>query len=417
MQKHRKITRRNAQTIPADMDVRTSKEHLVTRERSLQANEFKFFRKTLRTFGFWHPEQATVYERVIYPVLVSGVFIVMLLFHSIYLIIALVGHAQTIGGKLNYDFIVDLASRLTVDVLSWLGHFFTVKYFRSRDMEQTLLNMNLHRNYSHEISKIKRGLGRILVASILANVFVAVLTFYNTFWLDTNLKSNATVTVTLDILALSLNYIYIPFNFFLIPVSLSLTWLMYLLCATSKLRLQQLRLELLHWNKPVEDAIHHYHQMYDVKVKKTSSNLKLLFISHNIIMVFLAPQFFYLCVEVGKKEVNFHFAIFFVLFVETLISWIAPLYFTERLRSNEALFQIEVNKLCPGYMQEVLSIEEEEFEQHESTFKVRSEVIKFLSYLKERQSGLIIGNYEFQLRISMWSLYLGVMVFFLKILV
>lgn len=399
------------------MDLESSKENLVTSEPSLLADEFKFFKKTLRIFGFWHPEQATVYERAFYPALVSGVFIVMLVFHSIYLIIALVGHAQSVGGKLNYDFIVDLASRLTVDVLSWLGHFFTVKYFKSRDMEQTLLNMNIHKNYSVDISKIKRRLGWILVASILANVLVAVLTLYNSFWLDTNLKSNTTVTETLNILALSLNYIYVPFNLYLIPVSLSLTWLMYLLCATSKLRLQQLRLEFLHWNKPVEDAIYHYHQMYDVKVRKTSSNLNLLFISHNVIMVFLAPQFFFICVEVGKKEVNFHFAIFFVLFMETLISWIAPLYFTERLRSNEALFQIEVNKMCPGYMREVLSIEEDDFEPNERTFQARSEVIKFLSYLKERQSGLIIGNYEFQLRISMWSLYLGVMVFFLKILI
>lgn len=399
------------------MDLESSKENLVTSEPSLLADEFKFFKKTLRIFGFWHPEQATVYERAFYPALVSGVFIVMLVFHSIYLIIALVGHAQSVGGKLNYDFIVDLASRLTVDVLSWLGHFFTVKYFKSRDMEQTLLNMNIHKNYSVDISKIKRRLGWILVASILANVLVAVLTLYNSFWLDTNLKSNTTVTETLNILALGLNYIYVPFNLYLIPVSLSLTWLMYLLCATSKLRLQQLRLEFLHWNKPVEDAIYHYHQMYDVKVRKTSSNLNLLFISHNVIMVFLAPQFFFICVEVGKKEVNFHFAIFFVLFMETLISWIAPLYFTERLRSNEALFQIEVNKMCPGYMREVLSIEEDDFEPNERTFQARSEVIKFLSYLKERQSGLIIGNYEFQLRISMWSLYLGVMVFFLKILI
>lgn len=399
------------------MDLESSKENLVTSEPSLLADEFKFFKKTLRIFGFWHPEQATVYERAFYPALVSGVFIVMLVFHGIYLIIALVGHAQSVGGKLNYDFIVDLASRLTVDVLSWLGHFFTVKYFKSRDMEQTLLNMNIHKNYLVDISKIKRRLGWILVASILANVLVAVLTLYNSFWLDTNLKSNTTVTETLNILALGLNYIYVPFNLYLIPVSLSLTWLMYLLCATSKLRLQQLRLEFLHWNKPVEDAIYHYHQMYDVKVRKTSSNLNLLFISHNVIMVFLAPQFFFICVEVGKKEVNFHFAIFFVLFMETLISWIAPLYFTERLRSNEALFQIEVNKMCPGYMREVLSIEEDDFEPNERTFQARSEVIKFLSYLKERQSGLIIGNYEFQLRISMWSLYLGVMVFFLKILI
>eukprot|EP00112_Aurelia_sp_Birch-Aquarium-sp1_P008889 Seg1991.4 transcript_id=Seg1991.4/GoldUCD/mRNA.D3Y31 product="hypothetical protein" protein_id=Seg1991.4/GoldUCD/D3Y31 len=284
------------------MDLESSKENLVTSEPSLLADEFKFFKKTLRIFGFWHPEQATVYERAFYPALVSGVFIVMLVFHSIYLIIALVGHAQSVGGKLNYDFIVDLASRLTVDVLSWLGHFFTVKYFKSRDMEQTLLNMNIHKNYSVDISKLKRRLGWILVASILANVLVAVLTLYNSFWLDTNLKSNTTVTETLNILALSLNYIYVPFNLYLIPVSLSLTWLMYLLCATSKLRLQQLRLEFLHWNKPVEDAIYHYHQMYDVKVRKTSSNLNLLFISHNVIMVFLAPQFFFICVEVGKKE-------------------------------------------------------------------------------------------------------------------
>ena len=387
-------------------------------ERSRRENDIfddmRAFKVILRVLGFWHPRDASFLESWVYPAIVNLIFFTMFVLETVYLATAYPQALKLAKNEKNYDQLFDLSVRLTVDLYAWLCHVFTVAYFKCRDLESNLLQViNFDVDLILRCLTLNRRLKFILLVSFIINLLVNVLTLYNTFWLDTNLKSNAT---NMEFLVFGMNYLYIPFNIYLIPVSLSLTVVMYLLYGISKLRLVHFRRTFLQWEYSAEDAIYYHYTEYSIKVHRTCTKLKWLFIVHNAIMIVLTPMFCYLSMEIVKKQNSFHFAIFILLCTETVVSWIVPLLFAEGLASQENQFREDVNKFCPGYFRDVTpGIDGEALER--KTFTSRGEVNKLLSYLRERKLGFVIGAYSFQLKLSMWSFYFGFILFVIKVFI
>ena len=101
----------------------------------------------------------------------------------------------------------------------------------------------------------------------------------------------------------------------------------------------------------------------------------------------------------------------------TLVICLAPLYFADQLQIHDEDLFTRVNEFCPGTIEEL----EGELRAQPSnsinpnqecyTFHSRTEVNKFLSYLKNRKSGFLIGSYSFQLKLSMFSVVLSMITF------
>ena len=103
-----------------------------------------------------------------------------------------------------------------------------------------------------------------------------------------------------------------------------------------------------------------------------------------------------------------------------LVIWLAPLYFADQLQIHDEDLCARVNEFCPGTIEEL----EGELRAQPSnsinpnqecyTFLSRTEVKKFLSYLKNRKSGFLIGSYSFQLKMSMFSVGLSLVTFVIR---
>ena len=89
------------------------------------------------------------------------------------------------------------------------------------------------------------------------------------------------------------------------------------------------------------------------------------------------------------------------------IGWIAPLYLAEMLAANEAKFRERINDFCPGNMQTRLNNRN----VRASTFASRKNVQLLLSYLDRKQPGLLVGGYNFQLKLSFLSFYVAMIGF------
>ena len=203
----------------------------------------------------------------------------------------------------------------------------------------------------------------------------------------------------------------------MVSILLCLTWLMYLLSKTSRMRLLQLKHEYMSWHQQAEQAIFRHYTFYTKHVQSNCKALSLLFICHNIPMIIMTPQHIYLCLEVNKSKGALALAILLYYSLMFLTFWIVPLYFAESLRREEEKFQCEINNFCQQYLELHCTDKELNYEcLATGTFRLRAEVEKLTSYLKGRKSGFLFGFYSFQLQLSMVSLYVGLLMLIIRIM-
>ena len=372
-------------------------------------SEFRFTRISLRFFGFWHPIQARMFSKLIYPIVINVLFLLQFLCECVFFVTA----CAIFNKGATYEFLLELSVRLTLGCSYWLMHCLTFRYFKTRDVEDNILDMPIDKSH---LVKFRTRINMILLLSHLVTILVTglsiktgILDHFPAVWS----AKNATKIDKLNDALRTSNYFEDPWNFFCIPVSLTLTWIMYILFETSQFRLSQLTNDFLKWQSSPEDAIYHHITYYSSRIKKSSSKITALFFTHNILMIILIPQFMYLCVLVGRKKSTADFVAFVTYFLVIFASWIVPLIFAEGIRSNELSFKNEINKFCKGYIK--TKCKESDAEIETRTFAKRENVERLISYLKERKTGIVMWGFAFQLKLSVWSFYLGLILFVFKI--
>ena len=373
---------------------------------------FMFVRLSLQFYGFWHKPRAGLLFKYVYPLLVNLVIFAIFIMECTFFIMACSLHGRGAPNEL----ILELFVRVTMSCSYWLMHGLTVRFFKSRDMEENMLNVDLGCDGTVLLEKFTKRLNGILIVSHLlaklvtgVSIKTGILDHFPVTWSSENNSDIA----KLDGVIYRSNFVGEPTNLFWIPVSLTLTWIMYILYESSKIRLSKLIDELLRWEGSPEDAIYHHITNYCSQIKKSSSKITALFFTHNILMIILIPQFMYLCVLVERKKSIGEFIAFTVYFLVIFSSWILPLLFAQGIRSNEMAFKNEINKFGQQYIME--QCEETIMEIATKTFGKRENVEKILLYLKERKTGLIIWGFALQLKISTWSFYVGLLLFLFRV--
>lgn len=308
------------------------------------------------------------------------------------------------------------------------SHLFGLFYFRSRDLETNLL---------HEISlndtlatRLRKKLKHLKLGIILSYLFlvVLVLLFFNTeVWLPVRFQCNSSLKFLHGFASHFVCYLNYPTNIYGVGNSLALSWTMCLLQQICYVRLKQLRKKYLHWTGTAEEAVYDHLNNYSRKIKKSCQKLKVWFVAHNLILILATPI---LCTDIidGFKAIRssnaVHTGLFVGFLVYTIVIWVAPLYFAEQLQNHDEKLCTRVNEFCPGTFGEEPTLERER-NAHVSnspdadnsnqvcnyTLHSRTEVSKFLSYLKNRKSGFLMGSYSFQLKLSMLSVFLAIFAF------
>ena len=375
------------------------------------SQELFVFRLTLRFLSLWCPTSACSAERLIYPALVNLLLLLIIVFDT---------YMLAKGGWKSLDVYVYLA----IDGGMYSSHLCGWLYFRSRDFETNLI---------HEIwlngklaTRLRKKLKRLKVGIILSylSLVVLVLLFFNTeTWLDARLQCTSSLTFLPHGFASHLVcYLNYPANIYGIGNSLALSWTMCLLQQISYVRLKQLRKKYLHWTGTAEEAVYDHLNNYSRKIKESCQNLKVWFVVHNLILIVATP---FLCTDIIdrfkeiRKENAVHTGLFVGFLVHTIVIWMAPLYFAEQLQNHDEKLCTRVNEFCPATFREELERERFEYPFNSTeaanpnqvcnyTLHSRTEVSKFLSYLKNRKSGFLMGSYSFQLKLSMLSVFLAI---------
>ena len=392
---------------------------------SIHSKELTFFRRMLRLFGFWHPPDAGFIERIIYPFLIN-MLLLCILGSEIYSIII-----NCLEYRSNFRAILrlEISSTISRYTWAWTIHTLVVKYFKERNLEKKLVDMEINDKLRGEFKNMIRNLNWMVAASVFHGMLSFALSLlaseklsYPSRWAadergahgkNTSHTRNAISANFYKTLSLLIS----TSDFYMVPILLCITWLMYLLAKTSRIRLLQLKQEYMSWNQQAEQAIFHQYTFYTKNVQSNCKALRLLFVSHSILMIIMTPQQFYIWVVVSKTKGALDHAIFLYYFLILLIFWIAPLYLAESLRREEANFRNEVNNFCPQYLDlHCAANESDEVIYAPRTFQSRTEVEKLLSYLEDRSSGFLIGFYSFQLQLSMLSFYVGLLILIVKIM-
>lgn len=379
----------------------------------LQSQELTFFRRTLRILSLWHPTQAWLVEKIFYPILVN-ILLLLLVASDVYMMA-------------NGDWkSLDVYVYFGIDLGMYLSHIFGVLYFRSRDLEANMLNVRLNNNL--DVNELRKKLRRLKLGIICSyfSLVVLVLLFFNTkVWLHGRLQCNSVFTFLEGVanhLVCGLNY---PTNIYGIGNSLALSWTICLLQQTCFVRLQQLSRNYLRWTGSTEDAIYDHLTNYARKVKASCSHLEMWFFTHNIILMLATP---FLISDIIKEfqqireKDPIHAGLFLGFLIYTMVVWVAPLYFAEQLQIHDENLCSSVNEFCPGTFEELepelhaqlLNLPSSN--QPSYVFRSRAEVNKFLSYLKNRKSGFLIGSYSFQFKLSMVSVLLGLTAFATRVI-
>ena len=367
----------------------------------LRSKELFVFRWTLRLLSLWSPTSACFAERVIYPALVN---ILLLLYLSVYF----------------YSIIADGAEKyifayvgLAISVEFFLSHLFGVLYFKSRDLEDNMLNVNLNVGC---FSKFRKRLTRLTLGIILSNLFLVVSHFvlfsYDRFQCNLPVKFSKGFANDFICFLMQLTIIYT------VGISWALSWTMCLLQQTCSARLEQLSQNYLSWTRSTEEAVYDHLTNYSRKVKTSCENLKIWFVLQNLIFIIATPLFFAALVQWGFAKIESNRdAVSICRELLEIVIWLAPLYFADQLQIHDENLCARVNEFCPGTIEEL----EGELRAQPSnsinpnqecyTFHSRTEVNKFLSYLKNRKSGFLIGSYSFQLKLSMFSVVLSMITF------
>ena len=370
----------------------------------LRSKELFVFRWTLRLLSLWSPISACFAERIFYSALVN-----ILLLLQIAVIVCFI----IANGDERSIFAVFAYVNLAFFVEFYLSHLFGVLYFKSRDLEHNMLNVNLNVRC---FSKFRKKLTRLTLGIILPNLFFVVGQFvlFSYLRLQCNLPLKFLKGFANDFICylMQLTLIYS------IGISWALSWTMCLFQQTCSARLEQLSQNYLSWTRSSEEAVYDHLTNYSRKVKTSCEHLKMWFIMQNFIFIIATPLFFAALVQWGFAKIESNRdAVSICLELLEIVIWLAPLYFADQLQIHDENLCARVNEFCPGTIEEL----EGELRAQPSnsinpnqecyTFHSRTEVNKFLSYLKNRKSGFLIGSYSFQLKLSMFSVVLSMITF------
>ena len=376
---------------------------------SLFSQELFVFRLTLRILSLWCPTTACFAERLFYPALVQLLLLLIIVADS---------YMLATGAWKSLDIYVYLA----IDGGMYSSHLFGLLYFRSRDLETNLLGeISLNDRLA---TRLRKKLKRLKVGIILSYLFlvILVLLFFNTeVWLHGRFQCNSSLKFLHGFASHLVCYLNYPTNIYGVGNSLALSWTMCLLQQICYVRLKQLHKKYLCWTRTAEEAVYDHLKNYSRKIKKSCGKLKVWFVAHNIILIFATP---FLCTDIidGFKTIRksnaVHNGLFLGFLVYTIVIWVAPLYFAEQLQNHDERLCTRVNEFCPGTLDEELERDLSNSPDAANpnqvcnyTLHSRTEVSKFLSYLKNRKSGFLMGSYSFQLKLSMLSVFLAIFAF------
>ena len=377
----------------------------------LYSDELRVLRWMLRFLSLWCPASAGWTERCAYPLLVNLLLLQVILFD--FYVLA----TQNWKSLEVYVF-------LAIDLGMYLSHSFGVVYFRSRDLEENILHLNLNLRFK---DALREKLKRLKIGIILSYFMLVVLVFlfFNTeAWLNGPFQCNSLKFLhgILNRIVCLLNY---PTNIYGVGNSLAISWTMCLFQQICCVRLQQLSAIYRQWTGKTEEAIYNHLENYSRKVSSSCSHLTKWFVAHNIILIIATP-FLFADIFKGFKELRennaVHTGLFVGFLIYTVVIWVVPLYLAELLQIHDEDFCTTVNEFCPGTFREhlerespnqqpILQNDDYHGQEHRFTFASRTEVNKFLSYLKNRKSGFLMGSYSFQLKLSMFSVFLAVLSF------
>ena len=422
---------------------------------SLDSNELSVFRWTLRFLSLWSPREASLAERVFYP-LVVNVLLLIVIASDIY---GLVKGTESWKSLEPYVF-------FAIDLGMYLSHLFGVTYFRSRDLEINMIDLEVNPAFMEELRKKLRRLTIGIIISYLMLVATVLLFFNTETWTHGHFLCKSSFRflhrVTSQFVCM-LNY---PTNIYGVGNSLAISWKMCLFQQICCARLQQARANYLRWTQSTEEAICSHLDDYSRKVKKSCSHLAKWFLAHNLILIIATPVLFADIIkefrEIPRSNAFIHPSLFVGFLIYTVVIWVAPLYFAELLQVHDETFCSAVNEFCPGTLREELQREQRvlggngnrevgengnrelgengnreldenenrelgenenrelgenenrELGENEFTFQSRTEVNKFLSYLNNRKTGFLMGSYSFQLKLAMLSIFLAVLSFTLR---
>ena len=379
------------------------------------SQELFVFRWTLRFLSLWCPTSACFVERLFYPALVN-LLLLLLIVSDVYMLAT--------GSWKSLDVYVYLA----IDGGMYSSHLCGWLYFRSRDFETNLiheirLNDKLATRLRKKLKQLKVG----IILSYLLLVVLVLLFFNIKAWLDGRFQCISSFKFLHGFgshLVCFLNY---PANIYGVGNSLALSWTMCLLQQICYVRLKQLRKKYLNWTGTAEEAVYDHLNNYSRKIKESCQKLKIWFVVHNLILILATP---FLCTDIIdgfkaiRKENAVHTGLFVGFLVYTIVIWVAPLYFAEQLQNHDEKLCTRVNEFCPGTFGEEPPLERERYAHVSNspdaanhnqvsnyTLHSRTEVSKFLSYLKNRKSGFLMGSYSFQLKLSMLSVFLAIFAF------
>ena len=373
---------------------------------------FTFVRLSLQLFGFWHKPSAGLLCKYIYPLLVNlvlfGGFIVDCSFLSL--------ACSLLGKGASHELILELFVRVTMSCSSWLMHTFTIRFFKSRDMEDNMFHvelgevgMALFELFTKKLDIMFVVCHLVVVLETGVTIKTGILDHFPTTWSS----QNTTVISELNAAIYKSNFIEDPLNLLTTPVLFTLTWIMFILYESSKFRLSKLNDDFLRWEESPEDAIYYHISYYTLQINKSCSKVTALFVTHNVLMIILVPQFMYLCVLIGRQKSAFDFIAFLFYFLVIFLAWIFPLLFAEGIRLNELAFLDEINKFCRKYIAKRCGETPDEMEHR--TFEKRRNVEELLLYLKERKTGFIMWGFALQLKISACSFYVGLLFFVFRV--
>ena len=379
---------------------------------SLLSQELFVFRLTLRILSLWCPTSACFAERLLYPVLVN-----------LLLLLIIVSDSYKLAKEWKS---LDIYIYLAIDGGMYSSHLLGLLFFRSRDLETNMLDeISLNDRLA---TRLRQKLKRLKVGIILSYLLLVILflLFFNTeAWLHGRFHCNSSFKFLHGFANHLVCYLNYPTNIYGVGNSLALSWTMCLLQQICYVRLKQLHKKYFRWTGTAEEAVHDHLKNYSRKIKQSCGKLKVWFVVHNLILIFATP---FLCTDIidGFKTIRTNNAVHNGLSVGflmyTIVIWVAPLYFAEQLQNHDDKLCTRVNEFCPGTFREEL-----ERLRHAHlpnppdvananqvcnyTLHSRTEVNKFLSYLKNRKSGFLMGSYSFQLKLSMLSVFLAIFAF------
>ena len=323
----------------------------------LHSNELSVFRRTPRFLSLWSPTTASLAERVFYP-LVVNVLLLIVIISDIY---GLVKGTESWKSLEPYVF-------FAIDLGMYLSHLFGVAYFRSRDLEDNMIDLEVDLVFMEELRKKLRRLTIGIIISYLLLVATVLLFFNIETWTQGHFLCNSSFSFLHGVTSQFVCMLNYPTNIYGVGNSLAISWTMCLFQQICCARLQKARAIYLRWTQSTEEAICSHLEDYSRKVKKSCSHLAKWFVAHNLILIIATPVLFADIIkefrEIPRSKPFIHPSLFVGFLIYTVVIWIAPLYFAELLQVHDETFCSAVNEFCPCTLSEELQREQRERDEN-----------------------------------------------------